>query len=79
LSIDTCKRIVAASFDTCGVVNSVLQCATCTGWLFVSQTLRYSPPPGYQRAESGGLSRRIASWFVSPGTTCGVRSSRHEL
>jgi len=36
------------------------------------------PPPGYQRDESGGLSRRIAMTLSASGLTNGVRSSSNE-
>src|SRR5699024_11366299 len=69
----------AASVDTSGVVITVPQWATATGEALTRWTSRHRPPPGYQRAERGGLSSRIASRFRPPGTTCGVTSSRPEL
>lgn len=65
-SICTIRLTFADEVEVDGVVMEVPYWATRVELTLFSQTLRYSPPPGYQRELSLGLSKRIAKMLSSP-------------
>lgn len=62
----TTRLTFADEVEVDDVVMEVPYWATRIDLTLFSQTLRYSPPPGYQRELSLGLSNRIAKMLSSP-------------
>ena len=71
------RRVTSRFTFSPSVVTKVPQWATPTGSATVSHTLRYMPPPGYQRLDSSGLSI-LTLISLSPSLMNGVRSACQE-